>query len=202
VDSAKRRASFGQGIPSAGRRRRRSGRPRSRRNRQDPAEVGREHGVGECAAACGARAWNLLTPACAGPTAGRPTLSSTSVWRRGRRSAVAGGRKNPSLRRRGHGTGRAEGGSVGAKSSPKAGMPRPKSVRRDAERGGRDARAPQTPAFRRFNVKCMISKDAAGEGAGHHTRGRVCSPEPFAAGFRPGFFEEEGRDCQAWGKGV
>ena len=29
----------------------------------------------------------LLSPACAGPTAGRPALSSTSLWRRGRRSA-------------------------------------------------------------------------------------------------------------------
>ena len=34
--------------------------------------------------------------------------------------------------------------------APRNGMAHLKSVRRDAERGGRDARAPQTPAFRGF----------------------------------------------------
>jgi hypothetical protein len=51
-------------------------------------------------------------------------------------------------------------------------MPQMKSVRRDAERGGRDARAPQTARFRRFRIKCRICKEAAGEGAGRHTRGK------------------------------
>jgi hypothetical protein len=32
----------------------------------------------------------------------------------------------------------------------------------------------------KFYRKCMRFKDVAGEGAGHHTRGRVCSPECFA----------------------
>jgi hypothetical protein len=62
-------------------------------------------------------------------------------------------------------------------------MPQLKSVRRDAERGGRDARAPQTTAFRRFHIKYVMWKEVAGEGADHHTRGRACSPESFASAF-------------------
>ena len=51
-------------------------------------------------------------------------------------------------------------------------MPAPKS-------GGwhrRPARAPQKRTFCRFNMKRIICKDVVGEGADHHTRGRVCSP--------------------------
>ena len=59
-----------------------------------------------------------------------------------------------------------------APSSPKSARPRLKSVRRDAERGGRDARAPQRPAFRRFKMRSIIYKDVVGEGADHHTRGK------------------------------
>ena len=59
-------------------------------------------------------------------------------------------------------------------------MPHLKSVRRDAERGGRDDRAPKTPAFRAFNSKGIIDEDVAGEGAGHDMRGRIRSPESFA----------------------
>ena len=47
-----------------------------------------------------------------------------------------------------------------------------KSVRRDAERGGRDARAPQRHAERRCNTKWLRHKDVAGEGADHLTRGK------------------------------
>jgi hypothetical protein len=51
-----------------------------------------------------------------------------------------------------------------------------KSVRRDAERGGRDDRAPRTAASQRFNRKYIMYKDADGGGAGRNMRGRMCSP--------------------------
>jgi hypothetical protein len=35
-------------------------------------------------------------------------------------------------------------------------------------------------------MMCVICKEAAGEGADRHTRGRVCSPEGFAAGLGGG----------------
>ena len=76
--------------------------------------------------------------------------------------------------------------AMAARSPPNSPMPQMKSVRRDAERGGRDARAPQTATVARFKIKSSISKDVAGEGAGQHPRGRVCSPERFAPGLGGG----------------
>jgi len=54
-------------------------------------------------------------------------------------------------------------------------MARLKSVRRDAERSGRDDRAPRTNPERRSHRKYIGHKDVAGVGADHHTRGRVRS---------------------------
>ena len=67
------------------------------------------------------------------------------------------------------------------KCLPRMKMTGAESVRRDAERGGRDARAPRTGALWRISSTGVICEDVAGEGAGHHTRGRVCSQESLAA---------------------